>query len=378
MTNDIFEKISTVTTSVFEAAIGETSWENAVRDLVSSHGASGGSTFDFNPNTGELSNWHYCNLEATNEYLAEMNAINPRMHYSLSQKGPHIVTDFQVMNPRDMARNEFYRWLEKSCELQHFIGARIHDRSDVSTFMSVEFDFRSAPPEPDDITQFAALASQFANARKLEEMRSTSENEMSIDSFLTNKSNSAIFFLDKRCRYLFANPSGEKLINGNEQFVLKDGFISILEEKANNKLLDSYKVISESGVEVLLRPPSPIVILGGRGKLPIVVRLILLPYALKGSGNLWSSIALFVQTENDHADELHALLVDAFGLSARETEFVLSLRKYGSTNRACDALSIAKNTGRVYMQRVFIKMGINSQTEMMTLLERFSGWHFGA
>lgn len=375
MSNDAFKKISTVTNSVFEAAIGETSWENAIRDLVSSHGASGGSTFDFNSATGELSNWHYCNLEATNEYLAEMNAINPRMHYSLGQKGPHIVTDFQVMSPKDMARNEFYRWLENSCELQHFIGARIHDSGDVSTFMSVEYDFRSAPPSPDDVNQFAALASQFASARRLEEMRTGHDTATNLDSFLANKSSSAIFFLDKRCRYLFANPSGEKLISEHNQFVLNDGFVCITEEKSNRKLNSTYKTISENREYVLLKPPPPIAIKGDPGQLPVILRVFLLPYTLKGPGNLWSNIGLIVQTENNHADEIHTMLIDAFGLSSREAEFVFSLRKYGSNLVACDALGIAKNTGRVYMQRVFAKMGINSQTELMTLIERFSAWH---
>lgn len=367
-------KIASVAQSMFEAGVGETSWTNAMRDVMAVHNAAGGALFQLDRKTLKISNWHSVDLNDKEEYIEEMNAINPRMHHSLSHEAPHIITDLDCISKEEMARHEFYRWLEKRCHLQFFIGTRLLDVGDESTFMSVEFEAGEGPPTNQFMDEFRAMSIHCANAKRLEKTRDSGMRATSLDSFLAQKSSTALFFLDNKCRFFFANPAGETLLSKGGLLSLMDGFLSLSHQPSQAKLAAYYSSIQEDENWLVSASCAPIFVPSNSPKKRMLIRLIHLPHTLKGPGNKWSSICLFVQTMADNFDEVSSLLVSTFGLTQREAELAITLQENTTIVEAATALGISHNTARVHLQRVFKKTGANTQADLAITLERISAW----
>lgn len=374
MTVSRLSEIEFVAQSAFEAGIGQTSWTSAVRAMVALHKGAGGVLFQMDRTTLEISDWNCVNLNDGDEYINEMNAINPRMHYSLSHAAPHVITDFDCISQDEMARHEFYRWLETRCHLQFFIGARLMDIGNKSTFMSVEFEAGDAPPQRQYLEDFKIICTHCANAKRLADVRNTEKPLTDLDSFLARQSSTALFFLDDKCRFFFANPSGEALLAKGAQMTLAGGFLALSHDASQNKLAAFYKAVQDDVDGLLIKPFHPIFVPSANPRLSMLIRLIKLPHTLKGPGNKWSSICLFVQTASDKYDEIKSLLIDTFGLTGREAELVLRLRDSGTIAQAAATLGIAHNTARVHLQRVFRKTGTRTQADLAVILERLSAW----
>lgn len=374
MSGSRLSKIESVAQSAFEAGTGQSSWTNAVRDMVALHNGAGGVLFQLDRKTHEISDWNSVNLNDKDEYIDEMNAINPRMHHSLSQAAPHVITDFDCISKEEMARHEFYRWLETRCHLQFFIGARLMDVGDKSTFMSVEFEAGDAPPHQQYLEDFKIICTHCANAKRLADNGNTEKPLTNLDSFLAQKSSTALFFLDNKCRFFFANPAGEVLLSKGQLLNLVGGFLALSHSASQNKLAAFYKSVQDDEDGLLIRSFHPIFVPSANPRLTMLVRLIQLPHALKGPGNKWSSICLFVQTASEKYDEIKILLIDTFGLTGREAELVLKLRESGTIAEAAATLGIAHNTARVHLQRVFKKTGTRTQADLAVILERLSSW----
>lgn len=367
-------EIASVAQSVFEAGVGETSWNNAVRDIMAIYNAAGGALFQLDRNSLAISEWHSVNLNDKDEYIEEMNAINPRMHHSINHDAPHIITDLDCISSEDMARHEFYRWLETRCNLQYFIGARLMDEGDRSTFMSVEFEAGEAPPNLQFLDEFQAISIHCANARRLENNRNTDVRATDLDSFLAQRSSTALFFLDNNCRFFFANPAGEALLSKGNLLNLMGSFLSLAHPPSQKRLAAYYRSIQDGESGLVLGSLPPIFVPSNNPKQRMLIRLIHLPHTLKGPGNKWSSICLFVQTASDKYDEVSHLLTTTFHLTRREAELALTLQENKTIVEAAAILGIAHNTARVHLQRVFKKTGTSTQADLAIILERLSAW----
>lgn len=345
-----------------------------MRSIVALHNGAGGALFQMDRKTHQISEWHSVNLNNKEEYVEEMNAINPRMHHSLAHAGPHIITDLDCISKEAMARHEFYRWLETRCHLQYFIGARLMDMGNTSAFMSVEFEAGEAPPTKQYLEDFKIISTHCANAKRLADARNAEKPLKDLDSFLAQKSSTALYFLDNKCRYFFANPAGEALLSKGQALSLAGGFVQLSHPASQGKLAAIYRSVQEDAAGLIMRSFAPIYVPSINPQLSMLVRVIQLPHPLKGPGNVWSSICLFVQTTSDKDAEIKALLADTFGLTGREGELVLKLRESGTIAQAAASLGIAHNTARVHLQRVFKKTGTGTQAELAVILERLSSW----
>ncbi len=374
MTGGRLSKIESVAQSVFEAGIGLSSWTNAVRDMVELHNGAGGALFQMNRKTLQISEWHSVNLNDKEEYIEEMNAINPRMHHSLANNAPHIITDLDCISREEMARHEFYRWLETRCHMQYFIGTRLMDTGDTSTFMSVEFEAGEASPHRQSLEDFRIISTHCANAKRLAMARNAEKPLADLDSFLAQKSSTALFFLDNKCRFFFANPAGESLLSKGQLLALADGFLTLLHKESQEKLAAIYQSVQDDESGLMTQLFRPIFVPSTNPKFTMLVRFMRLPHVLRGPGNKWSSICLFVQTATGNDGEIKNLLVETFGLTGREAELVMMLRENGTIAEAAATLGIAHNTARVHLQRVFKKTGASTQADLAVIVERLSTW----
>jgi DNA-binding CsgD family transcriptional regulator len=66
-------------------------------------------------------------------------------------------------------------------------------------------------------------------------------------------------------------------------------------------------------------------------------------------------------------------LQDTFGLTPAETDVALEIGKGDGRNAAAARLSVTPGTVRIHLQRVFEKMGVHRQAELVRLLAEVRG-----
>lgn len=368
------ERILEISQAAYEAALGYESWDVAIHQMVDYFDAAGAVIFDLNRETFQFANWHSINLNHSGKYVDEMNSINPRMHYSLSQKDPHILTDFHCISPETLERHEFYRWLEKENSLKHFMGARSIDVGSTSTFLSVEFEATQNTPSKKKLDDFRALSIHFANVKRLENKNTQPGSSDSLDGFLGSLTSAGLFFLDAKGRFLFANDAGERMIVDGTYLHLANRHITMQNTEANRQLSRYYTDILASNFDNVHQIFSPLFVPIAKGAPPMLVRLMRLPHPLNGPGGKWTNWCLLVQMTPEQSTSIRIAVSTIFGLTDRETDLAMALFKHSTLAHATQAIGIAHNTGRVHLQKIFEKMKINSQTELVVILERLSAW----
>lgn len=358
----------------YQAAMGQGDWIDAITSLIRTQNAAGGALFNADRETGEISNWHFVDLNDTDQYLAEMNAINPRMHYSLAQNGPHVLADRHVITSEGMACHEFYRWLENTCDLQQFIGARVRDHGPVSTFMSVEYPAGSAAPEAALVERFSLLTKHLDNALQLTQGRDEKCAADHLDGYLATQTGTALLFFDSQMKFAFANPAGEKLLISSGALSVSTGTVRLRDRTAQAALDRQFEQVRLGSGKISLRPFPLVHVAGQALRRPMLVRLVKLPHALRGSGGKTCSICLFVQQLGSGGKGLRDALTDVFDLTIREAELVEAIRRHHTISAAADSIEMAANTGRVHMQHIFSKLKIRSQIELTQLTDALLNW----
>jgi DNA-binding CsgD family transcriptional regulator len=303
-----------------------------------------------------------------------MNAINPRMHYSAMQKNTHVLTDFHCISANEMERHDFYRWLEKRNGFRHFIGARIADFGTSSCFMSVEFEVKRTSPSLEALEDFRAISQHIANVKRLHQNRHSEVPVTTVDSFLSGTTSTALFFLDEIGRFQHANEAGELMIATGAHIKIIDDFLILLDQQSQRKLAVYYSSIGEKESWASSEIFMPIYAATSEASPPFLLRLFRLPQPIIGPGGKWSFWCIFAQFTPEQTVNLHDALVGVFTLTEREAEFAIALHNELTISRASESLKIARNTGRVHLQKIFEKMKINSQTELSMIIERLAAW----
>ena len=147
----------------YAAGFGDVPWHDALHMMALLLCGAGGSFFELDRTTGRIGLFEVDGLEpGASEYVDRMNAINPRMHYSIARPAPHVVTDYDILPEAELGRHEFYDWMERTNGTRYFVGARVADEGSRTLFASIDFDRRRGNPDRDRVALFKQIAPQSA------------------------------------------------------------------------------------------------------------------------------------------------------------------------------------------------------------------------
>jgi short subunit dehydrogenase len=90
--------------------------------------------------------------------------LKPDVLRAQFQPGCHTSFDYEALPEAAIRRHEFYDWLTRECGVKYFIGSRMFDAGEVSSFVSVEFTAKQGHADPHSIELFRLVSQHFANA----------------------------------------------------------------------------------------------------------------------------------------------------------------------------------------------------------------------
>lgn len=353
---------------LYAASIGDVPWRHALQGIVRTFGGAGGALFELDRKHGKILHWIGEGLESgEDEYVARMNAINPRMHYSLAHPAGHIAWDYKVLPEEDLRRHEFYAWMEKTVGVQYFMGSRLHDEGTRTLFTSVDFTRKQGHVSKDQLRTYRLLTGHISNAWRLSERLARAGAERDMLRQANDMLPWGVAGLDLKGRISSLNETAQRIVSRNDGLRVERNELRAVRNSDDLALrrhigdaLACARHETPSGgsaMTVARRPPAP----------ELVVQIV--PYARlpKHASDRMPAIIVFI---SDPADGLAAepdKLAALFGLSPREAELAALLCRGIKLKQAADRMAVTKNTARNHLRGIFVKTGINSQSALMRL-----------
>lgn len=345
------------------AAAGDLPFSSAIDSLVGIFGGEGGVVFELNRKTGVISNWVSPTLRVgDDEYSNHVNAINPRMHYSMSHAPGHVVYEGKFIDERSMDRHEFYDWLGNvpDMDLRYFLGSRIYDAGDVSLFHSIEFSSNHGHAEPDKIKAFAHTAKAIGHAWKLAGRMSAEERINGKSPWTPDYLPWAIFALSPSGHVIEKNRHADELLSSQAALYLNDGQLDAFDKASSDALLGSMRL-------GYLGDSSETLIATAGNRAPLIAQIVpACPPNLSGPNRV--SIVIYVWNPAHQNRNLGKVMARLWGFTPAETKLAGAMVQGKDLNAAADQLGISRNTAKNQLQKMFVKTGTRRQSELLVRL----------
>src|SRR5262245_14240463 len=156
---------------LYAAAAGEEPWPAALERVADFFHGVGICLFDIDWHRGQIDEWHAHGLPEMGTYAAHVNAIDPRIKFSMLHPADHIAWDARFITEREMDRHEFYDWQKRLSGARYFLGSRMRDDGNRSSMVAVNFTPKHGPPSKRDIDTFAIVRNHVRNAWLLRSKR---------------------------------------------------------------------------------------------------------------------------------------------------------------------------------------------------------------
>lgn len=361
-----------VARKIRQAGAGVSGWPAAMKAVADFVGGAAGVCFGLDRKTGVFSRFYTHGVEpGVGEYVERMNRINPRMHYSLRQAGPHVVCDWSVLPEAAIRRHEFYNWMERTNGTRYFVGARVEDTGDWSLFASVEFTLSQGHPQRAHVDAFTALLPVLKDACSLSELRAVAGAKSAMSLVVNETCPWGVIVLNCQQRILSANARAERVLAAGDSLHCLEGRLHALRGADDRTLqaaiaskLSLHPAADVAGRRSLLSITRP------DGKLPLIVRISALPQ----DGNLLLPNApaalVFLSDASEGPLLTEAELAQLFGLTRREATLAMHLTEGLTLPMAVARMGISHNTGRAHLRDIFTKTGTHSQPQLVRLLNR--------
>jgi len=352
--NDIYR----INAQLFSTAVDDISFEQALKTIIDKFDGVGGAIFELNRQTGAISNWIGPGLEdGENDYINHLNAINPRMHYSLCHTAGHIVYEGLFIDDRSMDRHEFYDAIDHISGVRYFLGARIYDEGDTSLFHSIEFTTGHGHPENGKIDDFKRIMPALGNAWRLAKRTCASNSQNGSSPWTPDHLPWSIFALSSSGTIVEMNNSARKMLERRDVLFVHDGILTPLDTASSAKFTKAVQQgISGKTSETLLS--------AGDAKAPLIAQIIPANPA-KITAPQPISILIYISNPMEHGREFGNILTRLFGFTPAETRLASILKTGVGLNLAAEQLGISRNTARNQQQKMFAKTDSHSQSEFL-------------
>jgi DNA-binding CsgD family transcriptional regulator len=177
-----------------------------------------------------------------------------------------------------------------------------------------------------------------------------------------------VFALDSLGRVVFSNPTGQRLIG--DRLYLERGRLRIGLGKVRQTIDDAIRDTIRADSSALIADPKPILVHSPEAERPFVV-YILPVISAKDLGQKFlvqtRAIVLVIEQKVDEPAD-PAVVRDILGLTLGESRVAALVGVGVSPKDAAERLGIAEETARNLLKRVFAKVGVSRQPELVALL----------
>lgn len=299
-------------------------------------------------------------------------ALDPIVPVAPLQRPWHYFSMESLGSPERLYASEFYNDFSLPlggaystyawCPLNagSVVALAFHRESSFGPFTSSEFEFldRFTP----HVCRALRLSQRLVEAERGMECSREALAQLAV----------AVFEVDAKCRLVWANRSGRRLLAEGDGLTTVRGQLRALQSDASTAL---HEVVGRQRSESFLpgRPATTLPIPRGIGRPPLHVEVLPLPTPCDRSDDGHSTTAIvFASAPDATVADVGAWLRSAFELTRTETKVCLGIVDGASVAAIADRLEISQGTARNHLKACFRKLGVSSQPQLVRLLRRLS------
>jgi DNA-binding CsgD family transcriptional regulator len=280
-------------------------------------------------------------------------------------------TDRHVVTPEEVASHPIYTQFLVPHGLGWFAATNISPDPHIAVIISVQRSQTKPPFSDEELTVLTSLGRHAENALRL--------GIRLLDTELVNlglvdalwRIGSCVFVLDEQRRIMFSNAAAEKCLGSGLKVV--DGGLTAALRPDRDALNDAIAAALRVTAADLARPPRPIRIQRPEQEWPLTAYVIPVRSPLnRATADLFTRARAIVLVFDPVADEPPdpALVRDLLGLTLGEARVAALVGSGQAPREAAERLGIAEETARTTLKRVFNKVGVSRQSELVSLMTK--------
>jgi DNA-binding CsgD family transcriptional regulator len=270
-----------------------------------------------------------------------------------------VIDDSDCTDLDRINQHPYYQEFLAPHGLRWFAGVKVACADEVWC-LSIQRQIQQGPVSAEDKAHLAALSRSLSTSAALARALAASTVNGALNAF--EMSNTAIALINRHGDVYRLNRAAETLLNGE---------IRISGRKIVSSIPSTSSALSRALNQLMWRPTggamAPPVALPRPNKSPLLAYPAKLPALAANALADCQAIVIFVDPE-ERRTAPESLLQSGFSLTITEAKLASRLATGASLEEVSNELQITKQTGRTHLKRIFAKMGIGRQSELVALL----------
>jgi DNA-binding CsgD family transcriptional regulator len=362
---------------VYAASFDEARWDDFLK-LVSGHFRHASTILwhtDHHDNRFDVFGSHRYEAKTLEAFEAHYYATNPWLPKKMRKPSGVLHRTEELYPEEELVKTEFYSdWLVPNDLFKGFGISLFNDRR--FGFLSIVRSRRAGPPTADELQLLARLTPHLQRALQIHE-RFPISHHLSVSALsVLDELSRGVVFVGRDRRVIHANRAAERTLAGRDGLFLDGKGVcrasSPAEQAVLDRLLDgavggrwrAEGGASSSGGVMLVRRPSGARALG----------LVVAPMPSAPSGLAAAHVVAVILISDPEADSgaLREILRRLYQLSDREAQLAVRIAEGERLEGAAKSLSVTYQTARSYLKSIFMKLGVDRQAELASLVQKLA------
>lgn len=363
------ERILAVIQVLYDAALDETLWPEALQELVSVTRSQGASFWTLEsseqPRLPIFTTFNFDD-RFINDYLKSMVPLDPTVQYLVHHPDEPIVHDGLVISERDKDFHPYYDWQRRQSDIHFRMVGQTRPTPTVQAGVALHRTRKMGRYEPEDLERFALVHGHLQRALAIGIRLGSLGATERCTSALLDRHPAAILLLDEHKCIVYANRRAEAFRTAADGIQLSRRGLVLARKQDNDKLQTLIAgVLSGAalpGVGGVMRAPRR----SGKRAYGILVAPIAGRYP--GLTAFRPAVCIIITDPETRTSLPSDRLRGAFGLTEAEAMLAALLATGEELRSAAAKLGITYGTARARLAEIFQKTDTRRQSELVSVL----------
>ena len=367
----IDERVHAVIQALYDAALEETRWPEALKELTDLTGSQGASFWVLDGSEQpRLPTFTTVNFDPKfiEKYLDDMVPLDPTVQYLVRHPNQPIVHDGLIITEREKDRHAYYDWQAHHSDIRFRMVGQVRPAPGVQAGVALHRTWRVGRYDSDDLERFSILYGHLEKALAIGFRLGALGALQQCTAELLDRNPAAVLLLDEHKRVVYANRAAEALRSSGDGIRLSADGIVALRKQDHDRLQGLIARVLSAVTSPGVCPGGVMRVLRPSGKRPYTILVAPVSRRYPVLSVLRPAVCIMI-TDPDEQRPLPSRRVQAaFGLTQAEARLASLLASGADLRTAAAELKITYGTARARLAEIFQKTETRRQGELIKLL----------
>ncbi|MBL8699687.1 MAG: helix-turn-helix transcriptional regulator [Alphaproteobacteria bacterium] len=363
---------------LYDAAVGELPWEEALDRLAGAIDARIVAMTSFDTQTSAVHHRIFRNLDPVlvEEYVTAYRELDPRFHVMRASPGA-VIHDGLHQTDAMMDRDPFYAWYERTSGMRYYIGGSTRPGGRLSASLSLHRPRARGPVAEVEIARFTLLFEHFKRAAQISHRLALSGPNGGETHLVTEGSPIGAVFLAADGATLHFNEAAAEIAAAGDGIEISARGI-VATRRGDDAALQAHVARACAGFSPAdAAPPGGAMrIARSSGRPDYLLLVVPIPRRASFFGSASPAVAIYISDPATVASLREERLRELYALTPAELRLATRLTAGDTLERIAADLQLAMPTLRTQLAAVFRKTNTSRQTDLVRLLMA-APWQLG-